>query len=531
MFTSKYVIDNKMYKVGLSIRLSREDGDDIESESVTNQRILLTNFINSLGSNFEIVETYTDDGFSGLNFNRPGFQKLVRDIELGKINMVVTKDLSRLGRDYIETGYYIEKYFPEKNIRYIAINDNIDTFNEKCSGADMMPFRLGMNDMYAKDISKKVKSSFMAMKQAGKFIGGTCPYGYMRDPNDKHKLIIDPVAAPIVKRIFDLYVAGYGTRTIATMLTKENIPTPLMHQKNTARLKRAEYPHIWKHPSVNNILKNEMYTGKLIQNKGMNLNYKSKKRVVKPKEEWIIIQDAMEAIIDETTFKIASKLRNKSNIYDSNRRNVEYALGNLVYCKDCGSKLGISYDKKRDRTSMNCNTYRKYSAHNICFSHHISYDKLEKTVYENIRNILVNLESKEYEDYLKQMKNDPLAPLNKIIVDIKRKVEKLERKIDTLYDDKISGIISVERFKKINETTEQEIFLLKKSLAEYECEKSSLLDSVTKIEDYKTVVKQFLNVDNPTKEMINKLIEKIYITKEKTVEIIFAINDCDNFIP
>ena len=249
----KYMIDNTNFKIAIYIRLSREDGDDLESESVTNQRSLLIGYLK--GHNLDYVDIYVDDGYTGTNFERPGFKRMVEDIECGKINMVITKDLSRLGRDHVMTGFYVESFFPRNDVRYIALND-----------------------MYAKDISKKVRSNLLQMKKDGKFCGSSAPFGYMRDPNDKHVLIPNLETAPIVKRIFDLYVSGYGSSSIAEILTKEGVPTPIMYKYSKLKLHRFDHPEIWKHTSVSNIIKNRVYIGDLLQHTSQKVNYKIKKK-------------------------------------------------------------------------------------------------------------------------------------------------------------------------------------------------------------------------------------------------------------
>ena len=517
----KYIIDDKIYKVGLSIRLSREDGDDEESESITNQRSLLTKFVQSLGKNFQLIETYIDDGYSGLNFNRPGFKKMIKDIENNKINMVITKDLSRLGRDYIETGYYIEKYFPLHDVRYVAVNDGIDTFNEKSDGSDLMPFRLGMNDMYAKDISKKVRSHLITMKKDGLFASSTPPYGYIKDPKDKHKLIPDPSSANVVKKIFDLYIKGLSTQNIADYLTHEGILTPIQSKNMIGRIKKTEHPEIWKYSSIVNILKNRVYLGELIQHTSQNLSYKSKKRKKVPESEWIIVKNAHEALIDEETFEIAKRLRNRSNTYSKTRNKKKYNLSNLVYCKDCGAKMSISYEKKRDRTSMNCNSYRKFSKYNICYSHYINYDKLEKTVYERLKKFTQNLDIEEFVKILKKNLESSNFSLDKEISDVETKIEKLETRIDNLYIDKEDGVISQDRYLRLSNITNNEIINLKSRLDKLKYEKSEN-DNNKECIDYKKIVRNFLNLSNPTKEMINKLVKKIYVKSDKTIEIFYA---------
>ena len=523
---NKLINDNKAYKVGMYIRLSREDGDDLESESIGNQRSLITSYLFSNG--IIPVDEYVDDGYSGGNFNRPGFKKMLMDIENKKINMIVTKDLSRLGRDYIDTGNYIERIFPEKNIRYIAINDDIDTFRET-SGSDMMPFKLSMNDMYAKDISKKVKSSLMAMKNEGKYCGSVPPYGYLRDPSNKYRLIIDPETAPIVKQIFELYINGYGTSAIGHILTKAGVKTPILRDGMINRSYKFDHPEIWKHSGVNNILKNRMYTGCLVQHTSANINYKTKKRKIIPEEEWIITPNAHEPIIDEKTFRLAQDIRNKHNTYVDNRRNVDYILETLVYCKDCGSKMSISYDRKRERVSMNCARYRRFSKYNFCFSHFIDYDKLEKTVLETVKKkCLTYINPKEFEKIFAKQES-PTKEVDEKILLTQNKIKRLEEKLSSLYDDKFNKIIDDEMYIKLTRNTNQDIKELENKLNNYIEERKEILDIDNMRIDYKKIVNDFLSMKNPTKEMINRIINKIYVTKDSKIEIYYNIKDLNKF--
>ena len=509
-------MDNKDFKIAIYIRLSREDGDDLESESVTNQKSLLISYLKS--KNLNPVDFYVDDGYTGTNFERPGFKRLLIDIENKKINMIITKDLSRLGRDHVMTGYYIETYFPEKSVRYIAINDDIDTFYET-SGSDMMPFKLSMNDMYAKDISKKVRSNLLQMKKDGKFCGSTPPYGYMRDPYNKHKLIPNPETSSIVKRIFDLYLEGFSSSKIAEILTKENIPTPIMYKCSKNKLNKFEYPEIWKHISVSNIIKNRVYIGDLIQHKFEKINYKIKKRKSIPKNEWCIKKNAHESLIDKKTFEIAQSIKNSFNNYNPSRRNVSYVLSGLVFCKDCGCKMSISYDKKRDRITMNCNNYRKFSKYNICSSHYINYTKLEKTIYSKLKNIssrYTNCKDK-FEKIISC--NNTKKDNFKRIEELNDKIDSLRKKQDLLYDDRFNNIINVETYSRLFKSIENDIEVLNKEIKKLEKE-NSITDNSNKNLD---IIKDFLNMKSPTRETINKLISKIYISKDKKVEIHYRI--------
>lgn len=519
---SKYNDDNIKYKIGLYIRLSREDGDDLESESISNQRSLLSGYLKANG--LVAVEEYVDDGYSGGNFNRPSFQRLIKDVENKKINCVITKDLSRLGRDYIDTGRYVERYFPENNVRYIAINDDIDTFYET-SGSDMIPFKLSMNDMYAKDISKKVRSTLMDLKKNGKYCGSVAPYGYMKSNVDKHQLVPDPKTAPIVKKIFDLYVAGYGSGTIAEVLTREEVPTPILLKNSPEKINSADHPDIWKHTSVNNILKNRVYTGCVVQHTSQNINYKTKKRKKVPKSDWCIVENVHEPIIDLETFNIAQSIRDKSNTYNENHRNVDYNLSSLVYCKDCGARMTINYDKKRDRISMNCNNYRKFSKYGICCSHFMNYKKLEETIYSRISELSIKYLDNQ-DEFKKVIKDHYIDPRNEIenkIEQVKKDLDILKLKQDSLYDDKFNGVISVETYQRLFDNTDNEIHKLKEKLERYNKELKDIEQDSVSYDEYLNVIEQYLNMNNPTKEMINKIIDKIYITKEKDVEIHYRI--------
>ena len=519
---NKKLIDNTIFKIAIYIRLSREDGDDLESESVTNQRSLLIGYLKA--QNLVAVDIYIDDGYTGTNFERPDFMRMLNDIEKGKINMVITKDLSRLGRDHIMTGYYVETFFPKNDVRYIAVNDDIDTFYET-SGSDMMPFKLSMNDMYAKDISKKVRSNLLQMKKDGKFCGSSAPYGYIRNPNNKHQLIPDSETAPIVKKIFDLYISGYGSSGIAEILTREELPTPIMLKYSSSKLNKFDHPEIWKHTSISNIIKNRVYIGDLIQHKFQKVNYKIKKRKSVPKSEWCIKENAHEAIIDKKTFEIAQSIKDLSNNYKQTRRNVEYVLSDLVYCKDCGARMSISYDKKRDRITMNCNNYRKFSKYDICFSHYINYTKLENTVYNKLRTMAsIYIEDKEeFENIIKNEYVDPKADKLKKIDKLNYLIEDLKRKQDSLYDDKFNNIISVETYTRLFNTIEDEIKTTNKKLEILKNEISSIEEDSNCYVEYLEIINKFLNMENPTKEIMNKLIDKIYVTKDKKLEIHYRI--------
>ena len=372
---------SEIYNVGLYIRLSREDGERGESESITNQKSLLLQYTKE--NNLRVYDIYIDDGFSGTNFDRPAFKRLVNDIESKKINMVITKDMSRLGRDYIGTGELVEKYFPSKGVRYIAVTDNIDTYLDS-SNNDIAPFKAIMNDMYAKDISKKIKSSLKAKQKEGKWVGGRTPFGYDKDPDNKNHLVVNTEQASIVKRIFDLSIDGLSYFKIAKKLTEENVKTPAQYYsfewKNHYDLKYGQ----WHSKTIQDILTNRIYTGDLVQNKRNKVNYKIKKVVKNNPSDYIVVENTHEAIIDKDTFnEVQSKL--PKNVGRCEKKEI-HLLDGLLYCGDCGHRISVTPRRKKDnRCYTICNYYRSYMKKTLCTTHSNNYDKLEKIIINSLK--------------------------------------------------------------------------------------------------------------------------------------------------
>lgn len=320
-------------QVGIYLRLSREDEKEGESGSITNQRALLMNYIQE--NQLTFIDEYIDDGVSGTTFDRVGFKRLIEDIKKKRINMVITKDTSRLGRDHIEFGYYVEKFFPENNVRYVAINDQIDTFKQE---NDMLLFKSAYNDMYVKDISNKIRTSLWIKKKQGEFVGAYAPYGYRKDIYDKHKLIIDEEASVIVKKIFKLFISGMSVSQIADILTKEKITIPSIHQGMNRGIKSSLFG-IWTTRTITDILTNPTYIGNLTQGRSKKISYKSKKRIHVKKENWITKENSCPRIISDEMFNLA----NHQYQMNSHRRGVgdDLLLKGIVYCHECQHKLSF----------------------------------------------------------------------------------------------------------------------------------------------------------------------------------------------
>ena len=293
------ISDPMAYHVAKYIRLSKEDESEGPSQSVTNQNSLLDEFVKQ--HRLSVYDTYIDDGYSGTTFDRPAFRRMIADIEAKKVNMVITKDLSRLGRDYIMTGHYMERYFPEKRVRYISLLDGIDTGVESTAN-DITPFRAIMNDMYAKDISKKIKSVKRDKQRKGQFIGGKPMYGYKMHPTEKNKIVVDEEVAPIVRRIFAMALDGVSCRKIAATLNEEGVPTPATYCGwNMGR--RGPYAGLWSSERISEMLQNETYIGNMVQGRMVKISYKSKKCLKQPRENWVVVEGSHEPLVDAETFR------------------------------------------------------------------------------------------------------------------------------------------------------------------------------------------------------------------------------------
>ena len=378
--------ESKHYSAGLYLRLSKDDDQAAESVSIGTQRSILTDFCRQQG--FEIRKTYVDDGYSGLNFNRPGFQEMLEDIRLGLINMVITKDLSRLGRDYIMTGYYSEIYFPSMDIRYIAIADDFDSLT---GGNEIAPFKNILNDMYARDISKKIKTAKHQQARKGMFIGGQAPYGYKKAPDDKHRLIIDPEAAGVVRLIFSLAEEGLGNIAIAKQLKVRKIVTPSVYKYQHGDKRFAHYATIsagefcsWRYGTVGQILNNRVYLGELASLKTETVSYKTKHRVPVPTEDQIVTPNAHPAIIAQTQFDKIRQIRTAHNCA-ANAGRFNLFRGKL-FCECCGHPLTISKKQLLDRTTDIYFCMYHYQHPEVCpQTHRVYHEMLYPYVLQQIR--------------------------------------------------------------------------------------------------------------------------------------------------
>lgn len=518
-----------VYNVAIYMRLSKDDGDKEESESITNQRKILKTYVKDNG--YVLYDEYVDDGYSGTNFNRPGFKRLLKDIETKKVNMVITKNLARLGRDYIETGRYIETYFPENQVRYIAVLDDVDTFLDR--NCDTAAFKNIMNDYYAKETSKNIKKTKNRKKKEGFYYTSYAPFGYKKIDKSGN-LKINEVQADIVKRIFKEFINGKGTYQIAKMLTKEKITTPGLQMNMTTVVNYVtETTNTWTHTGIKRILTNPVYIGSIVQNKTKKISYKSKKIIKLPEEEHTIIKNHHEAIIDIDTWNSVQKMF--ENHKGEKIREEDSLLKSLLYCSHCHNRLSIRVkkDKYKEKVTIRhyivCATAEKTVSNEKCYKQYINYDKLEPIILNKIAVIFeMYLNSKVFnnDEALKKL-IESQSNKGKILQkyeSISKELDSINKKLNTLYGDKLNGLIEAQdyslfaegllaerhRLEKIKEQTEEE-------LRSFDSE----FDSNKIEEKMKKILKDIVKNNNFTKDILQQIVNKIEIDKDKNILIHF----------
>lgn len=524
----------KIFKVAIYIRLSREDGDKEESSSVTNQRDIITRFVKE-NKNFIIINEYVDDGWTGTNFNRPAFQRMLQDIDKGIIDTIITKDLSRLGRDYIDTGHYVQRYFPEKKVRYIAIIDGIDTLQDAGMN-DIAPFKSVMNDMYVKDISRKIRSALQVRKKSGNFLGVTAPFGYMKNPENKYQLIVNEDEAKIVRYIFDLYLQGNGLTKISQILTQEGVPVP-GEIRDIGTTRKTKLYNCWKQTTVSRILKNQVYIGNLEQFKRRKLNYKSKIRITVPEEERYICENTHEPIISKEKFEEVQKII-KGNTSFKNGTKHDYLFKGFLYCAECGAKLYLTYSnyalKKYGeyRYTTICYTYSKLF--NQCSRHSNSIPILESLLIANIKKVCSLYINRNLQEELMKIAEQERNQENSI-ESYKNKISALDQKIEdaslymkNLYIDKVKGIITEKDFIELQRSFEDERQNYIKRKEELIKLSSKLQTGKNEQEQIEKLAKEFISLEKPTKELLQQLIEKITISEDNEVTIYFKFKELND---
>ena len=512
------ISDPMAYRAALYIRLSKEDENEGPSESVTNQRSLLDDFVRQ--HRLTVYDTYIDDGWSGTSFDRPAFQRMIGDIEDKKVNMVITKDLSRLGRDYIMTGHYMERYFPENRVRYISLLDGIDTGVES-SANDITPFRAVMNDMYAKDISKKIRSVKHDKQRKGQFIGGKPSFGYKMHPTEKNRIVPDELAVPLVQRIFAMALEGVSCRQIAARLNEEHVPTPAAYAGLTIS-DPGPYTGLWSSERISDMLQNETYIGNMVQGRSVKISYKSRKCVKQPRDKWVVVEGTHEPIIDTETFqKVQMLIRSRKT---TQARKYDFLLKGLIFCHECGYPLCVINRKNavgEDVLYFVCRTYQRFTKAGVCTSHTIKESTVTAAVIDKIQKVC-----QEYLDA------DTLLPVAEAEVEkarqeerhenerqaLRGRIEKLTADLDRTYMDKLNGLLAEADFDRIYGRIKQERRSLEDQLANME---EADATPEEREEQAKALVRRFIDTAWVNRELLVSLIERVELTENKQIMIRF----------
>ena len=505
----------------LYCRLSRDDELQGDSNSIKNQKAILKKYADDNG--FINTEFFVDDGVSGTTFDRPDFQRMIAEMESGKIGTIIVKDMSRLGRDYLKVGYYTEIAFPNAEVIFIAINNGVDSANQQDS--DFTPFLNIINEWYAKDTSKKIRAVFKAKGESGKPLCTTPPFGYKKDPDDKNHWIVDEDAAKVVKYIFQLCIEGYGPTQIAHKLKDEGIFTPSYYFKSIGLYPTAiitEEPCKWSARTVANILDKQEYLGHTINFKTKRKSYKIKKKIDNDPSEWKIFKNKHKAIIDEETFNTVQRIRN------GRRRRTLLGdmplLSGMVYCADCGAKLYQVRSKawSHDKEYMVCATYRKRGKHN-CTSHQIRNIDIEKALLYMIQQVTAF--ARDYEDeFVELVAKNKNKELERRIRESKKELEqsmnrvsKIDLLIQRLYEDNVEGKISDEQFIKMTSAYENEQKTLNVRVTELNKIIKNEQEKITNTSSFLNLVKCYTNITKLDAEIIRTFIEKVYIYNADTI--------------
>lgn len=517
----------------LYCRLSRDDELQGDSNSIKNQKAILKKYADDNG--FKNTEFFVDDGVSGTTFDRPDFQRMIAEMDAGRIGIIIVKDMSRLGRDYLKVGYYTEIAFPNAEVRFIAINNGVDSANQQDS--DFTPFLNIINEWYAKDTSKKIKAVFKAKGESGKPLCTNPPYGYKKDSEDKNHWIVDEDAAKIVKYIFQLCIEGYGPTQIANKLKCKEILTPSCYFKSIGLNPTAptkEEPYNWYARTVADILDRQEYIGHTVNFKTRRKSYKVKKQIKNNPSDWMVFKNTHEAIIDEETFNTVQKIRN------GRRRRTPLGempiLSGMVYCGDCGAKLYQvrAKDWSHDKEYMVCATYRKRGKSN-CTSHQIRNVDIEKVLLYMIQQVTAFARNHEDEFVELVAKNTNKAIERKIreskkeLEQSQARVSKLDFFIQRLYEDNVEGKVSDEQFIKMSSSYEKEQHSLTSHIKELTSIIQNEQEKTANTNSFLNLVKNYTNITKLDAEIIRTFIEKVYVynsneaygKKVKKIKIVF----------
>ena len=504
-------------------RLSQDDGSLGESGSIQTQKAILTQYCQE--HHMEIVDCYCDDGWSGTNFDRPAFQRMIGDIEAGRVNTVIVKDLSRFGREYAQMGLYIEHYFEEKGVRFLSLAENIDS----SQGLNnlVLPFTNVINSLYARQASEKTKAAHRARAKNGMFLGSRAPYGYQKDPNDRHHLIVDPEAAEVVKEIFRMFADGIGYVRMTKILRERNILNPQAHfnQNNPDYYKHSDYwrkPFDWHATSVRAILNNPVYLGKLTFGKTKTKGFFDKRRVPTEESDWIVVEHTHEPLVSQELWDAVHQMM-KARRRENGSGHVQPFAG-LVKCAGCGSSLNASYDKKKGKyTGFSCWVYKNYGKQR-CTSHAIGWQTLNRLVLEDIRRNaqVAKLAAARYVGVLLRAKLEKekgeTVRAERELKKAEKRIGELDKILAKLYEDQALGKISEVRYQAMAPGYEAEQASLQERVSQLREQLAHTQEVQDNVEQFVPLIQKYTDIQELTPHILNELIEKIVVHEKKVEE-------------
>ena len=517
------------FKTAMYCRISHDDLNQ-QSESIDNQRLIIESYINEHKNEFELVKIYIDDGISGMTYDRAAFTEMMSDINNNKINAIIVKDLSRIGREQIETLNLIKKEFVVKNIRFIAITDNFDSFDSCKSDGLSTSFKLLLNDYYCADISKKVRSAQSAKMKKGDFIGSYAPYGYNKSPENKNQLVIDEYASQIVKRIFNMYLSGAGKLTIAKTLNNEGILNPTMYKRevqklnyvNSNKLTKTNY---WTYSTIHKILSNPVYTGSMVQHKTEIKAYNIHKKIQVPKNKWYVFENAHQPIIDNETFNIVQNMLKTKRVHIETTENLSKYTG-LLFCKECGKAMNKFLSKPKKNGSryitFKCSTYSKLGKQN-CTIHSIKESELDEILIKEINKFMKQALDNETCEYIRNNSlNEDENKQKDTINNLNEKLDLCYNKRKTMLKYLSENIINTEDFKEFDTENKKEIETIKKQISNTE---EQIKNKKNQYNDYTVWLENIIKhkeITEINRELLVNLVDRIYVSEigsEKSVEV------------
>jgi len=519
------MITAKTYIVGIYVRLSKDDERAGESVSIENQKLLLTKYVEEQG--WELKEIFTDDGYSGTNFNRPAFQRMLQDAKDKRINLILVKDLSRLGRNYIEVGKLTDETLPELGCRFIALNDSVDTF---AGDNDMMVYRNLFNEFYSRDTSKKVRTVKKACAESGKYLGTYAPYGYKKSPDNKHKLIVDEELAPVIKRIFTLRCQGKGYRSIASILNEDRVPSPKEVYYQRKGGENTSSNGLWNEVTLQKIIRNEVYIGHMVQGKTGTVSYKTHKIVGKPEEEWIRVENTHQPIIDSETWNTVCAIDEKKYKPRKTTGNGTNMFVGLLKCADCGSSMRFHAEKGTHKdgspfsyNSFMCGNYARSGKH-ACTVHTIYESALTELVLHDIRAKaqLVACDEQSVIDQILRTKNKEsiayLATYKRELKASEARLVELENIVRSLYEDRVKGNIPDAMFKSLMPKYEQERIDKTESIKILREKVTSSERQWDDVSVWAGIIQKYIALETLESKILLELIDKIEVFEARRVD-------------